>query len=229
MTSLSGQMVRFAGLVNALLALVLLAAGPAKAADPAAPVRIVALGDSLTAGYGLKPGEAFPNQIERLLKARGHAVTIANAGVSGDTTAGGLARLDWAVPQGTEAVILELGANDALRGQPPTAARANLDQILARLRARGIEVLVAGMRAPRNLGEAYVRAYDPIFAELASKHGALLYPFYLEGVALNPQLNLQDGLHPNAKGISLIAERMVPSVEQLIGRVKAKRLARSGG
>lgn len=211
-------------LVNIMLAT---AAVIAQAAGPERPIRIVAFGDSLTAGYGLKPGEAFPVQLERRLKAKGHAVEVANAGVSGDTTAGGLARLDWVVPNGTDAVIVELGANDALRGHQPADARRNLDQIVARLRARGIDVLVAGMQAPRNLGPEYSRSFDPIFKEIADRHGALLYPFFLAGVALDPRLNLADGIHPNAQGVSIIADRILPSVEELIGRVKT-RLARAG-
>lgn len=225
MTLLPGHMVRFARLVNALGAvLMLLVATPARAQDPSArPIRIVAFGDSLTAGFGLKPDEAFPVQLERLLKQRGHAIEIVNAGVSGDTTSGGLARVDWAVPDGTDAVILELGANDALQGRPPAVARANLQAIVTRLKARGIEILLTGMRAPRNLGNEYANAFDTIFPDLAEQNDLLLYPFFLTGVALDPNLNLNDGIHPNAKGIVIIAERMTPAVEQLIERVKAKR------
>lgn len=235
MTTYSGQMVCFGRLVNALaLALLSLwlpvAASGVLASDASArPIRIVVLGDSLSAGFGLKAADAFPAQLERLLKAKGYAIEIVNAGVSGDTTTGGLARLDWAVPDGVDAVILELGANDALRGQPPATARANLDTIIARLRARGIDVLIAGMRAPRNLGNDYANAFDSIFPELAEKHGALLYPFFLTGVALDPKLNLDDGMHPNTRGIAVIAERILPSVEDLISRVKARRAATSKG
>lgn len=233
MSNRTGQMGRFGLLVNAfcwLIAVIGVAvaspvafaqtSAPAPAAPP--PLRFVVLGDSLTAGFGLKPDEAFPVQLERLLKARGHAVTVANAGVSGDTTAGGLARLDWAVPDGTDAVILELGANDALSGRPPETARANLTAIVERLKARRIDALIAGMRAPRNLGNEYANAFDSIFPDLAEKYGLILYPFFLAGVALDPALNLNDGIHPTAKGIGIIAERMVPSVEQLIARVRAK-------
>ena len=224
MNARMAQMVRFAGAVNVLaLAMMLFGVGMANANDPARPVKIVAFGDSLTAGYGLQPGSAFPVQLERILKSRGHSVTVANAGVSGDTTSAGLARVDWAVPDGTDAVILELGANDALQGRPAATARANLDAILTRLKARGIEVLVAGMRAPRNLGNEYANAFDAIFPELAEKHGAILYPFFLTGVALDPKLNLPDGIHPTAKGITVIAERMTPTVEELIARVMARR------
>lgn len=194
-------------------------------AQKAAPVRVVALGDSLTAGFNLPAGDAFPAQLERALKAKGHAVEIINAGVSGDTTAAALERFDWAVPDGVDAAIVELGANDALRGQPPEQARRNLDAILAKLRAKGIELLVAGIPAPHNWGEAYVKAFDPIFADLATAHGALLYPFFLDGVALKPELSLPDGLHPNAKGVAVIVERILPKVEELIVRVEAKRAA----
>lgn len=233
MTLYSGQMVCFGRLVNALGALLLgllATALPASASDTAdRPVRIVVLGDSLSAGFGLQPGEAFPAQLDRLLKAKGHRVEILNAGVSGDTTAGGLARLDWAVPDGVDAVILELGANDALTGRPPATARANLDAIVTKLKTRGIEVLIAGMRAPRNLGNEYANDFDRIFPELAAKHGVALYPFFLTGVALDPALNLADGIHPNAKGIGIIAERMVPATEDLLARVKAKRVAAPKG
>jgi acyl-CoA thioesterase-1 len=216
---LAGQMVRFALLVNILLFAIVALVAPAEARS----LRLVALGDSLTAGYGLRPEQSFPVRLERLLRSRGHDVVVANAGVSGDTTAGGLARLDWAVPQGTDAVILELGANDALRALPPEKAKANLDAIIARLKARGIPVLLAGMRAPRNLGNDYANRFDGIFPELARKHDIILYPFFLSGVALDPRLNLQDGVHPNAGGIDAIAERMVPKVEELIALVKARQ------
>jgi len=197
-----------------------LVCGPATAADP---VRIVAFGDSLTAGFGLAAPDAFPQRLEAALKQRGHAVEVINAGVSGDTTAGGMARVDWAVPDGTDAVILELGANDALQGRDPAQARANLDAIVGRLTARGVEVLIAGMRAPRNLGEPYALKFDPIFPDLATKYNTLLYPFFLDGIALDSTLNQGDGIHPNAKGVAIIVERIVPVVEQLIARIEAKR------
>jgi acyl-CoA thioesterase-1 len=187
------------------------------------PIRIVALGDSLTAGYGLPPKAAFPAQLAQVLKRRGHNVELSNAGVSGDTTAAGLRRLDWSVPEGTDAVIVELGANDALRAMPPQNARANLDEILTRLRERKLDVLLTGMTAPRSLGPAYAEEFDRIFAELAKKHGTLLYPFFLEGVATNPALNLDDGLHPNSKGVAVIVEQILPKVEELIAAVKARR------
>jgi acyl-CoA thioesterase-1 len=194
----------------------------ALAADSDRPLRIVVLGDSLVAGLGLEPSQAFPAQLQRALRASGHAVEVINAGVSGDTTAGGLDRLAWAVPERTDAVIVELGANDALRGLDPGRAKANLDKFIATLKAGGAEVLLAGMRAPRNLGERYVAAFDAIYPELAARHGVLFYPFFLEGVALEARLNLRDGIHPNSKGVAEITRRILPSVEQLIARVRAK-------
>lgn len=194
----------------------------------ATPVRIVVLGDSLVAGFQIKTSDAFPAQLERALKARGHAVEVANAGVSGDTTAGGLERVAWAVPEGTDAVILELGANDALRGLDPAWAKATLDKIVTHVKAAGAEVLLAGMLAPRNWGEKYTQAFDAIYPALAGKHGTLLYPFFLEGVVADTRLNLGDGLHPNAKGVAEIVRRILPTVEQLIVRVRARQTA-SGG
>lgn len=199
------------------------------AAQPAhAPVRIVVLGDSLVAGFQLKASDAFPAQLERALKAKGHNVEIINAGVSGDTTAAGLDRLRWAVPERTDAVILELGANDALRGLDAGRARANLEKIIIALKADGIEVLLAGMVAPRNLGPDYTRAFNGMYPELAQKHGLILYPFFLDGVALNGELNLGDGIHPNPKGVAEITKRILPAVEELIARVRAKPAASRG-
>jgi acyl-CoA thioesterase-1 len=219
-----GQMVRWMAIVNLWLAA---SFSVALAADEAAPVRIVAFGDSLTAGYMLAPSEAFPEQLAAALKAKGHAVEIANAGVSGDTTAAGLARFDWAIPEGTEAVIVELGANDALRGIDPDVTRANLDTILTRLRERDIAVLLAGMRAPKNYGKDYEARYESIFSDLAAKHGALLYPFFLDGVAMDARLNQPDGLHPTAAGVGVIVQGILPKVEELIGRVRERRTAAS--
>jgi len=193
--------------------------GPAREADK--PVKIVAFGDSLTAGYMLEPSAALPAQLEATLKERGYSVVIENLGVSGDTTAAGLARLDWAIAPDTDAVIVELGANDALRGIDPAITRSNLDQILERLSKRDIKVLLVGMISPKNWGEAYSKAFDPIFGELAETYQALYYPFILEGVATNPELNLSDGLHPNRDGVAEIVKRMLPKVEELIARVKA--------
>ncbi|MCC7252756.1 arylesterase [Hyphomicrobium sp.] len=199
----------------------------AMAAEKADPIRMVAFGDSLTAGYMLKPSEAFPVKLAEALAAKGHAVEIANAGVSGDTTAAGLQRFDWAIPEGTEAVIVELGANDALRGIDPGETRKNLDAILTKLRARNIDVLLAGMMAPKNWGKDYEERFATIYSDLAAKHGALLYPFFLDGVALDAKLNLQDGLHPTAPGVDVIVKGILPQVEELIGRARERRGAAS--
>jgi acyl-CoA thioesterase-1 len=192
-----------------------------KAADR--PVKIVALGDSLTAGYGLNQADAFPEKLEKALKAKGVAVAIENAGVSGDTASGGLSRLDWSVADGTDAVILELGANDMLRGVDPKVTRAALETIVAKLKARKIEVLLCGMRAGRNMGEDYLRDFDAIFPDLAAKYGLVYYPFFLEGVATQAKFALQDGIHPNAAGVSQIVSAILPKVEELIARVRGKR------
>jgi len=216
-------------LCNWLLWLAAAFATGAAAQPKLAPLRIVVLGDSLVAGFQLKASDAFPAQLERALKARGHAAEVINAGVSGDTTASALERLSWAVPERTDAVILELGANDALRGLDPARAKANLDRIITVVKAGGAEVLLTGMLAPRNLGEDYARAFDAIYAELASKHGTLLYPFFLDGVALDGQLNLGDGMHPNPKGVAEITRRILPVVEELIARVRARQGAGSRG
>ena len=187
------------------------------------PLKIVALGDSLTAGLGLAPEETFPAKLAQALRQKGIAVEMVNAGASGDTASDGASRLDWSVPDGTDAVILELGANDALRGIDPKLTRAALDAILRRLGERHIAVLLAGMRAPRNLGTAYVEAFDAMFPELASAFGVLFYPFFLDGVATDRGLNQPDGLHPTAAGIDVIVERMLPKVEELVARVRTAR------
>jgi acyl-CoA thioesterase-1 len=185
------------------------------------PINIVAFGDSLTAGYGLPANEAFPIQLQRALEAKGLAVNVVNAGVSGDTTTGGLSRLDWSVPDGTDAVILELGANDALRGFDPDLTRKALDTLLRRLKERKISVLLCGMMAPPNLGAEYGRAFNSIYPDLAAQYGAILYPFFLTGVAADPRLNQRDGLHPTAAGVAVIVDRILPQVEQLITHVRA--------
>lgn len=207
-------------------AVVLAALAAGLASMPAAadaPVKIVALGDSLTAGFGLPGGDAFPVKLEKALKAKGIAATVANAGVSGDTASGGLARVDWSIPDGTEAVILELGANDALRGIDPAVTRKALDGILSRLKERKISVLLCGMRAPPNMGADYAKAFDATFPALAEKHGALLYPFFLDGVAADAKLNQGDGIHPNARGVDVIVMRIMPEIERLITRARALR------
>lgn len=207
-----------------LAALMLAWSAAAPRAEPAAePIVIVALGDSLTAGHGLNDGDGFPYQLEAALRARGHHIQVIDAGVSGDTMTGGLNRLDWSVPQDAHAVIVELGANDALRGVDPAITRDALDGILTRLTERGLAVLVAGMVAPPNLGAAYGEAFNPLFPELAEKHGALLYPFFLEGVAYERALNQSDGMHPSSDGVAVIVERMLPAVERLIETVRAEQ------
>lgn len=217
---LAQDMVTLATAVNLFLfALVL--SGNAAAQDK--PLKIISFGDSLSAGYGLPPASSFPARMTARLKGLGRNVLVVNASVSGDTTSAGLSRLDWAVPADAEAVIVELGANDALRGLPPTQARQNLDAILERLTARGSLVLVAGMQAPRNLGPEYAAAFDGLYRDLAAKHGALLYPFFLEGVALRPELNLADGIHPNERGIAVIVDGILPRVLELIDRAEARR------
>lgn len=185
-------------------------------------VKIVALGDSLTAGYGLAGKDAFPAQLERALKAKGHKVEIQNAGVSGDTASGGLSRLDWAVPNGTDAVIVELGANDMLRGVDPKVTREALDAIVGKLKARNIEVLLCGMQAARNMGEDYRKRFDAIFPELAKQHDLVFYPFFLDGVATQAKLSLEDGLHPNADGVAHIVSSIRQKAEELIERVRNK-------
>jgi acyl-CoA thioesterase I len=197
-------------------------AGGARAADER-PVKIVVLGDSLSAGLGLPADAAFPERLAQVLKAKGIAATVANAGVSGDTASGGLGRLDWSVPDGTSAVIVELGANDALRGIDPSVTKAALDGILTKLRDRHIFVLLAGMRAPRNMGADYVQAFDAIYPALASTHRVVFYPFFLEGVATDAKLNQADGLHPTAAGVDVIVARILPRVEQLIAVARAAR------
>jgi acyl-CoA thioesterase-1 len=220
-------------LANMVLAVVLcnclIAAFAVTALGQRAPVRIVVLGDSLVAGFRLKASDAFPAQLERALKAKGHAVEVINAGVSGDTTAAGLERLRWAVPERTDAVILELGSNDALRGLQPARAKANLEKIIKALKGDGAEVMLAGMVAPRNLGEDYTRAFDGIYPELAKQYNLILYPFFLDGVALNGSLNLDDGIHPNPQGVAEITRRILPAVEELIARVRARQAASSKG
>jgi len=213
--------------VVAVLAAVNVSVGAADApmarAEPSKAIRIVAFGDSLMAGYGLRPQHAFPAQLQKALKSRGHNVVIANAGVSGDTTTAGLERLAWAVPDGTDGVIVEFGGNDALRGIDPEVTRANLEKIISNLKERNIPTLLAGIRAPANWGASYAKAFDAIFPDLAHEHGLVFYPFFLEGVVLNPKLNLNDGLHPTSKGIAEIVKRIVPSVEDLIDRASTQR------
>jgi acyl-CoA thioesterase-1 len=188
---------------------------PRQGAASEAPL-LVAFGDSLTAGYGLAPEQAFPVRLEAYLNGRGLSVTIQNAGVSGDTTAGGRSRLDWALADKPKFILVELGANDALRAIDPKETEANLEAILSELDSRGVKVLLAGMRAPPNLGRDYDDAFDQLYARLAAKHHALLYPFFLDGVAGDASLNQADGLHPNPRGVAIIVQRIAPFVEKLI-------------
>ena len=178
--------------------------------------KIVVLGDSLSAGYQLAQGEGFPERLEAALTDEGLDVEIIGAGVSGDTSSGGLSRLDWSVPEGTDGVILELGANDALRGLPPKTTRENLDKMIARLKERDIEVLLAGMLAPPNMGDTYGKEFNAIYPELSEKHNLLLYPFFLDGVLTKPEFLLADGIHPNAKGVNVVTYRILPLVVNLI-------------
>lgn len=183
---------------------------------------LLALGDSLTAGYGLQPSDAFPVKLEAALRARGHDVKVINAGIAGDTALDGASRLDWALAEPVDAVIVELGANDALRGLPVPQAEQALDNALSRLAERKLPVLLAGMRAPPNLGPEYQAAFDGMYPRLAEKHGVLLYPFFLDGAAADPKLNQADGMHPNPAGVDVIVARILPSVEQLLAQVAAK-------
>jgi acyl-CoA thioesterase-1 len=211
-------------IVGAAVCSVALLAGIAvPAAHAETPVKIVALGDSLTAGYGLPDQDGFVPRLQAALAGKGIAATIENAGVSGDTASDGLARLDWSVPQGTDAVIVELGANDMLRGIKPELTRDALEAILRRLTAEHIAVLLCGMRAAPNLGAEYGQAFDRIYPELAAKYGALLYPFFLDGVAADLSLTQRDGMHPNAAGVDAIVGRVLPKVEELIARVRSQR------
>lgn len=188
---------------------------------PGRTLHLVAFGDSLTAGYGLPQDAAFPSVLERALKAKGYDVAIMNAGVSGDTASGGLDRLDWSVPDGTDGVILELGANDMLRGLDPAIPRRAIESIVERLEARHIPVMLAGMYASRNLGADYVQKFDTLYGDIAKQHGLVLYPFFLDGVAGDSSLNQADGLHPTAKGVEIIAGRILPAVEQFLSGLSA--------
>ena len=186
-------------------------------------LRLLVLGDSLSAGYGLQPADSFPAQLEEALHDAGYDVRVINAGVSGDTTAGGLSRLAWALSDKPHIVLLELGGNDALRGLPPAETYANLDAILARLEDHAISVVLAGMQAPRNLGEDYTTAFDAIYPRLASKYALAFYPFFLEGVALDPALNQADGIHPNAAGVREIVRRILPLLKAELDKINPRR------
>ncbi len=210
-----------------VLGMVLIATGTAFAQTSAAretkPIKMVVLGDSLSAGLGLSASSAFPARLQKSLEAKGIAVDMINGGVSGDTTSGGRDRLDWSVPKGTEAVILELGANDALRGIDPAVTRAALIDILTRLKARKIAVLLCGMVAPPNYGSDYSARFNAIYPELAKSFGVPLYPFFLEGVATDARLNQADGLHPTAEGVDVIVKNILPTVEAFLGALSGQR------
>ena len=202
-----------------VLGVVLMTAGTsfARAAADTRPIKIVVLGDSLSAGLGLPAPAAFPQRLQKTLESKGIAVDISNAGVSGDTSSGGRDRLDWSVPDGTQAVILELGANDALRGTDPALTRSALSDILTRLKARGIAVLLCGMLAPPNYGNDFAVRFNAIYPDIAESSGVPLYPFFLEGVAADARLNQADGMHPTAEGVDVIVKNILPTVEAFLG------------
>ena len=210
---------RFAALVNSLLLVILLVSGSANAQS--APIKIAVLGDSLAAGYGVTPEQAFPARLEALLKARGRKVTVLNQGVSGDTTAGGLDRIDWMLADKPDIVLVELGGNDALRGLDPATTEKNLAAIVEKLQAAHVTVWLAGMMAPRNLGSDYVTAFDGLYKRIADKYKVPLYPFILDGVAQDPALNQADGLHPNPKGAQIVADRLLPFVTKNLDDAQA--------
>jgi acyl-CoA thioesterase-1 len=210
-----------------VLVTALATAGTASAQAPATmatkPIKMVVLGDSLSAGLGLSASSAFPAKLKKTLKNKGIEVDMSNAGVSGDTASGGRDRLDWSVPEGTDAVILELGANDALRGTDPKVTRSALSDILTRLKARRIAVLLCGMVAPPNYGSDYSARFNAIYPELAKSFAVPLYPFFLEGVAADAKLNQADGLHPTAEGVDVIVRNILPSVEAFLGTISGQR------
>jgi len=210
-----------------VLGMALMGANSAFAQAPAAgagkPIKMVVLGDSLSAGLGLSASAAFPARLKQSLKIKGIDVDMINAGVSGDTSSGGRDRLDWSIPPGTDAVILELGANDALRGTDPKVTRAALTDILARLKARKVAVLLCGMLAPPNYGSDYSARFNAIYPDLAKSFGVPLYPFFLEGVAADARLNQADGLHPTAEGVDVIVKNILPNVEAFLGAISGQR------
>ncbi len=226
------QVGRPTALVNVLTGFLLLAAATFASipvasvmAQPGKPIRIVAFGDSLSAGYGLRPSQSFPAQLQKALKERGHNVVVDNAGVSGDTSAAGLARIAWAIGDDADAVIVEFGANDALRGISPQVTRQNMQKIVAKLGAKRLPTLLTGMRSPTNWGETYAEEFDAIFPDIAKEHTLIFYPFFLDGVVFDSKLNQQDGIHPNAKGVAAIVKAMLPKVEELISKAEARRVA----
>jgi acyl-CoA thioesterase I len=200
-----------------------LSSAQAAPATEAKPIKIVVLGDSLSAGLGLRGQAAFPARLQKALNDKGLDVEISNAGVSGDTASGGRDRLDWSVPEGTEGVIVELGANDALRGIDPKITREALSDIVSRLKARGIAVMLCGMLAPPNNGSDYASQFNTIYPDLAKSFGVALYPFFLDGVAADAKLNQADGMHPTAEGVDIIVGRMLPMVQAFVGTIGGQR------
>jgi acyl-CoA thioesterase-1 len=220
-----GRGVNFAHIIVLILAVLMTANANAQApaAVPGKPIKMVVLGDSLSAGLGLSANAAFPQRLQKTLESKGIKVDMVNAGVSGDTASGGRDRLDWSIPEGTDAVIVELGANDALRGTDPAVTRAALSDILTRLKARKIAVLLCGMLAPPNYGSDYASRFNAIYPELAKSFDVRLYPFFLEGVAADKTLNQADGIHPTAEGVDLIVKNILPMVEALLGTIAGPR------
>jgi acyl-CoA thioesterase-1 len=220
MPTQEGVMPRFIfNLISTVLLLIMATAGQAEAK----PVKILALGTSLTQGYGLPPGTEFPVQLQAALKRDGIEAVVINAGVSGDTSAGGLSRLDWSLADKPDVAIIELGSNDMLRGLPPEQTEKNLRAILTRLKAAKVKVLLTGMKAQRNLGADYVKSFDGIYPRLAKEYGLLFYPFMLDGVALQPKLNQADGIHPNPQGVKVIVARILPLVKKLASQAGSGR------
>jgi acyl-CoA thioesterase I len=217
--------VLFAHMIVLTAAIAAVGTLPAEAgkADAAKPIKIVVLGDSLSAGFGLSAADAFPEKSQKALKNKGIDIDMVNAGVSGDTASGGRDRLDWSVPEGTDGVIVELGANDALRGTDPSVTRAALSDIVSRLSARGVAVLLCGMLAPPNYGRDYAARFDKIYPDLANSLGIALYPFFLDGVAAEAKLNQPDGIHPTAQGVDIIVTKIIPTVEAFLHTIREQR------
>jgi acyl-CoA thioesterase-1 len=223
--AVEGRHSNFMHIIVLILALLMTGTAFAQApvAAPAKPIKMVVLGDSLSAGFGLTAAAAFPARLQKSLESKGIKVDMVNAGVSGDTASGGRDRLDWSIPDGTEMVIVELGANDALRGTDPAVTRAALSDILTRLKARKIAVLLCGMLAPPNYGSDYANRFNAIYLELAKTFDVPLYPFFLDGVAAEKKLNQADGIHPTAEGVDLIVKNILPTVEALLGTISGQR------
>jgi acyl-CoA thioesterase-1 len=227
LTGYGGFAARVNSRLAALAALLLgLAAAIGAVHAQSEPVKLAILGDSLAAGYGLAPAQAFPARLQAALKEKGRNVTVINHGVSGDTTAGGVERLDWMLGDKPDIVLVELGGNDALRALDPAATERNLDTIVTKLKEAGVTVWLAGMLAPRNYGPEYARSFDAVFKKIADRHGLPFYAFFLDGVAQDPALNQPDGIHPNAKGVDVIVERILPFVTSNLDAAPVRRPAR---